>query len=192
MAKVELLDKDPSRASLLDLAKSIYKLYCFTYCLRTTDKTQKATKVKCKHSHKCDESTKNGKYSWNLYFSLKKASELCWSLFAVENKTLPQSARRNIKSNKFTFANPWVPSLLCKHWFMSSLWNFCHWGTDIPPGETSIPATRSNKKQLYSQTTFSFTSHITHKYDMSVPETTTSIPLPRPINSTNFKIFYKS
>ena len=33
--------------------------------------------------------------------------------------------------------NPWLPDLLCKHWFVSSAWNFCHWVTDVPMHETS-------------------------------------------------------
>ena len=41
-----------------------------------TDKTQKATEVKCKHGHTCDKSTQNSQYSWNLYSSVKRASEL--------------------------------------------------------------------------------------------------------------------
>ena len=33
--------------------------------------------------------------------------------------------------------NPWLPDLLCKHWFVSSAWNFCHWVADVPLHETS-------------------------------------------------------
>ena len=40
--------------------------------------------------------------------------------------------------------------LLCKYWFMSSVWNFCRWVADLPPCKTS-PAVRSVEKQLFSQ-----------------------------------------
>ena len=33
------------------------------------------------------------------------------------------------------------------------VWNFCCWGADVPPGETS-KAARSEKKRLFSQATF--------------------------------------
>ena len=35
------------------------------------------------------------------------------------------------------FGTPWLPDLLCKHWFASSVWNFCSWVADVPPRETS-------------------------------------------------------
>ena len=34
--------------------------------------------------------------------------------------------------------------------FTSLAWNFCRWGADVPPDETSL-ATRSKEKRLYSQ-----------------------------------------
>ena len=67
----------------------------------------------------------NSQYSWNIFFFRKS--------IAVEHKTLTKSIRRNIKSNKFTFGTQWLPDLLCKHWFTSSVWNFCRWGADVPP-----------------------------------------------------------
>ena len=92
-----------------------------------TDNRQTATKVKGKLGRrKREEST--------FYKTvLEKASEFCWSSFAVERKTLPWSTRRNMIINKFTFGSPWLPDLLCKHWFTSSVWNF--WGPDVPPGQ---------------------------------------------------------
>ena len=36
---------------------------------------------------------------------------------------------------------------------VSSVWNFCYWGTDVPPGEVSLAA-RSEEKQLFSQATW--------------------------------------
>ena len=61
-----------------------------------------------------------------------------WSSFADEHNTLPKSTRRNVKLNKFAFGTPWLPDLLCKHWFTSSAWNFCRWVADVPPRETSL------------------------------------------------------
>ena len=50
----------------------------------------------------------------------------------------PKSTRRNVKLNKFAFETPWLPDLLCKHWFTSSVWNFCRWVADVPPRKTSL------------------------------------------------------
>ena len=75
------------------------------------------------------------------YFSRKRIW-VRWSSFAVEHTTMttsPWPTRRNIKSNKFTIT-PWLLYLLCKHWFTSSVCNFCHWGADVPPGEISLAA----------------------------------------------------
>ena len=69
------------------------------------------------------------------------------------------STRRNLKLNKFTFGTPWRPDLLIsKHWFVSSVRNFCCWIVDVPPRETS-PAAKSEEKRMFSQTnncTFDF------------------------------------
>ena len=61
-----------------------------------------------------------------------------WSSFADEHNTLPKSTRRNVKFNKFAFETPWLPDLSCKHWFTSSVWNFCRWVADVPPRKTSL------------------------------------------------------
>ena len=53
--------------------------------------------------------------------SLEEAFEFCWSSFADAHNTLPKSTRRNVKLNKFAFGTPWLPDLLCKHWFTSSV-----------------------------------------------------------------------
>ena len=82
------------------------QLHCFSYCLRMTDKRQKATKVKCKR----DESlTKQSILFCGIQSSLEQAFEFCWSLFTDEHNThntLPKSIRRNLKWNKFTFGTP--------------------------------------------------------------------------------------
>ena len=89
-----------------------------------------------------------GQYSWNI---AEVAFKFCWSSFAEEHKTLPESTRRIQKSNKFSFGTPWLSDLLCKHWFTSSVWNFCRWDTDVPLGETSALAARSKERLLFSQ-----------------------------------------
>ena len=64
----------------------------FRYCLRMTDKRQKATKVKCK-GHECFENVN----ICGIYSSLEEAFEFCWSSFADEHNALPKSARKNVK-----------------------------------------------------------------------------------------------
>ena len=67
-----------------------------------TDKRQKATKVKCKR----DEFTTKTVNFARIYSSLEKASEFCWSSFTKDHKTLPESTRRKIKSNKLIHLEP--------------------------------------------------------------------------------------
>ena len=111
-----------------------------------TEKRQKATKVKCKR----DESrTKQSIYVEYSLLSLEQAFEFYW-LFVDEHNTLPKSTRRKLKLNKFTFWTPWLPDLLSKRWFASSVWNFCHGVADVPPHETS-PAAKSEEKLMLSQ-----------------------------------------
>ena len=86
------------------------------------------------------------------YSSLAETFEFSWSLFAEEHNTLPQSIRRNI--------NIWNPIAMAtrflmhsyKHWFMSSLCNFCRWGANIAPDKMPW-ATRSKEKRLLLQVT---------------------------------------
>ena len=77
--------------------------------------------------------------SYGVYSSLEEAFEFCWSLFAGE-----------VKLNKFEFGTQGLLDLLCKHWFSSSVWNFCFWVPEVPPFEMS-KAVRSKKKRLFSQ-----------------------------------------
>ena len=100
-----------------------------------TDKRQKATKVKCE----CNESiTKQSIFVEYILLWKKQLSLILLELFADEHNTFPKSTRRNVKLNKFAFRTPWLPDILCKHWFLSSVWNFCHhWVAGIPPCESS-------------------------------------------------------
>ena len=56
---------------------------------------------------------------------------------------------RNIKLNKFAFGTQWLLELLCKHWFMSSVWSFCGWVTKVPPRKTSPVARSKEKRQIW-------------------------------------------
>ena len=85
-----------------------------------------------------------------LYSSLEEAFKFFWSSFADEQNTLPKSTKRNVKLNKSAFGTPWLPDLLCKHWFTSTAWNFCRWVADVSPRDTS-QAARSEEKWLFSQ-----------------------------------------
>ena len=85
-----------------------------------------------------------------IYASLEEVFEFCWSSLADERNTLPKSTRKHVKLDKFVFGIPWLPDLLCKHWFASSVWNFCHWVADVPPRETS-PVAKSKEKRMFSQ-----------------------------------------
>ena len=82
--------------------------------------------------------------------SLEEAFEFCWSSLADEHNNLPKSTRRHVKLDKFVFGTPWLADLLCKHWFASSVWNFCRWVADVPPRETS-PEAKSEEKRMFSQ-----------------------------------------
>ena len=73
-----------------------------------------------------------------MEYSLLWQKHLSFAGFTDEHNTLPKSTRRKVKLNKFAFENPWLPDLLCKHWFTSSVWNFCRWVADVPPRETSL------------------------------------------------------
>ena len=53
--------------------------------------------------------------------------------------------RRRLKSGVLGLC---FPRKFCN--LTSLVWNFCRWGADVPPDETSL-ATRSKEKRLYSQ-----------------------------------------
>ena len=72
------------------------------------------------------------------------------SSLADEHNTLPKPTRRHIKLDKVIFGFPWLLDLWCKHWFASSIWNFCRWVANVPPRERS-PAAKSEEKRMFSQ-----------------------------------------
>ena len=63
------------------------------------------------------------------------------SMYAREEKL---HRRRRLKLGGWGYAPPDFVVLRHKYW------NFCRWGADVPPDETSL-ATRSKEKRLYSQ-----------------------------------------
>ena len=103
---------------------------------------------------------------WNIQSSLEQAFEFCLSSFADEQNSLPKSTRRNLKLNKFTFGTPWLWELLNKHWFVSSVWNFCRWVTDLPPCEMS-PAAKSEDKWMFLQATKTTECYLQHSGTMT-------------------------
>ena len=126
----------------------------YTCCLQMPNKRQKATNFKCtsKWGRKHNEFTAKQSVFVEyiiMYSSLEKA--FCWSLIFVCSRTQHFTVMDQDK-HKIKQMYIWNPLdyriLLCKHWFTSSVWNFCHWGADVPPGETSL-AGRSKEKGLY-------------------------------------------
>ena len=102
-----------------------------------------ATKVKCKRRDYWINLWQNSQCLWNIVFSRRSI----WVLLELIGRWtwhFTKSTRRHIKLDKF-IGTQWLPYLLCKHWFASSLWNFCHWVADVPPCETS-PAVKSARR----------------------------------------------
>ena len=89
---------------------------------------------------------------WNIVFSRRSIWVLLELVGRSQYNTLPKSTRRHVILDKFIFKTPWLLDLLCKHWFASSVWNFCSWVADVPPLETSLVA-KSEEKRMFSQTT---------------------------------------
>ena len=112
-----------------------------------TDKRQNATKVNVNTMNPLQ----NSLYLWNIVLSRRSI----WVLLELVHRwtqhfILPKLTRRKVKLNKFAFGTIWLPDLLSKHWFTSSVWNFRRWVADIPPHKTS-PVAKSKEKQLLSQ-----------------------------------------
>ena len=87
----------------------------------------------------------NSQSLWNVLFSRRSV----WVLLELVG-TLPKSTIRRVKLDKFVLGTPWLPDLSCKHWFASSVRNFCRWVAGVPPRETS-PAVKSEEKRMFSQ-----------------------------------------
>ena len=70
--------------------------------------------------------------------NLLQISQCSWNIFCFRSSIWVLLAKlfsrriQNITSNKFM-----ITGFTSKHWFMSSVWNFCRWGADLPPSKTS-------------------------------------------------------
>ena len=115
----------------------------FSAIILFTNNRQKATKVEYKRKESVTKQS---------IVSQEEAFEFCWSLLVDEHNTLPKLTRRHVKLDNFIFGTPWLPYLLCKHWFASSVWNFWRWVADVPPCETS-PAAKNEEKRMFLQAT---------------------------------------
>ena len=60
--------------------------------------------------------------------------------------------QKTCKNRQIYIWTPWLSDLLCKHWFASSVWNFCRWVADVPLRETS-PAAKGEEKRTFLQAT---------------------------------------
>ena len=152
-----------------------------------TDKTQKATKVKCKHGHTCDESTTKRWIFLEFIFFGKKS---IWAVLELvhsktQNFTIIDQEKHKIKK---------IYIILETHDYQTYYVNIdlCHqYGISVAEKQTFLlakhPSQRQGAKRNSCVCRLHFPlPHTTHKYDRSVPETTTSTLLPQPINSTNF------
>ena len=110
--------------------------------------------AKCKRSYGSNVNAMDlpqySPFSWNIFFFGKGI----WVLLELvrrrkQNFTIIDQ-ERHLKLNKLTFGALWLPDLLCKHWFTSSVWYFCRWCVDFPSGETSL-AKRSEEGRLFLQ-----------------------------------------
>ena len=106
--------------------QSSYIVLTIVYEWQTKDKRPQRSNVKAKKLEQ------NSQYLLNILFSRRRI----WVLLELVGRwtqKLPKSTRRTVKLYKFVFGTPWLPDFLCKHWFASSVWNFCHWVADVPP-----------------------------------------------------------
>ena len=106
-----------------------------------TDKRQKATKVKCKQEESLT------KQSTFVEYNVRVLLELVGTWTQHYNTKL-KSTRRHTKLDKIIFGTKWIPDLLCKHWFASSVDDIA----DVPLRETSLVA-KGKEKQMFSQAT---------------------------------------
>ena len=77
------------------------QFHCFSFCLRMTDKRQKAAKVKCKR----DESLIKTANICGIQSSLE-AFEFCWSSFADEHNTFTKIDQEKRKIEVICICSP--------------------------------------------------------------------------------------
>ena len=74
---------------------------------------------------------------WKVVFSRRSI----WVLLELIRRWTQHFSKidqETCKLNKFAFGTPWLPDLLCKHRFTSSVWNFCRWVAEVPLREKSL------------------------------------------------------
>ena len=90
---------------------------------------------------------------WSIVFSRRSI----WVLLELVGRwtsTFPKSTIRPVKLDKFIVGTPWLLDLLCKHWFVSSVWKFCRWVADDQAPRQTSPAAKSEEKRMFSQASF--------------------------------------
>ena len=111
--------------------RSSFIVLAIVYEWQTKDKRPQRSNVNAMNLQQ------NSQYLWNIVFSRRSI----WVLLELIHRWTQHFSKidqGNVKLNKFAFGTPWLPDLLSKHWFTSSVWNFCRWITDVPPRETSL------------------------------------------------------
>ena len=129
------------RSEALIGRRSSYIVLAIVYEWQAKDKRPQRSNVNAKNLEQ------NSQYfvEYTLLYKKRLSSAgACWRMNIILYQNRPE------KLDKVVFGTPWLLDLLCKHWFASSVWNFCRWVTDVPPCETS-PAAKSEEKRMLSQ-----------------------------------------
>ena len=109
-----------------------------------------ATKVKCKHN----DLLQNSQYSRKIFF-FRRSIWVLLELIRSRTQNLTIIYQEKHKIEQIYICNPMTNGFIHKHWFLSSVWNFRRWGTDVPPEATS-PVVRSEEKWLFLQAFLGF------------------------------------
>ena len=123
--------------------RSSYIVLAIVYDWQTKDQRPQRTNVNAKNLEQ------NTQYLRNKLFSRKSV----WVLLELVGRWTQHFTKidqRTCKIGQICIWNPWLPDLLCKHWFASLVWNFCRWVADILPREM-FPAVKSEEKRMFSQ-----------------------------------------
>ena len=110
--------------------RSSYIVLAIVYEWQTKDKRPQRSNVNVRNLWQ------NSQYLWNIVFSRRSI----WVLLELVGRWTQQFNKIDHNTRKIgqTYIwNPMTTDLLCKHWFASSVWNFCCWVADVPPRETS-------------------------------------------------------
>ena len=116
--------------------RSSYIVLAIVYEWQTKDKRPQRSNVNTKNLEQ------NSQYLWNKLFSGRSV----WVLQEI----IGRWTQHFTKIDQFVFGTPWLLDSLCKHWFASSVWNFCRRVAEVPPRKTSSEA-KSKEKRMFSQ-----------------------------------------